>query len=314
MDPLLTVKDIAAILKVHPNTVYEGARKGDIPSVRTSSSRIRFNERDIKEWIDERSRKALRQVEHLPEFHLDLEDYDRIFLKGGKSAVKERTRRRWNYGFGSIILRKTTEGRDRWSIDYRDRGKRIREVVKDAQTRGEALVALQRRVAESFRRIQSIRGDEAKQDSRLWIMKSRFESLLPSQSSPLLFFEIQITLKVRAYVLLASDVSVTIPSPSALAIIYQVRTAVPCGIMTLVEPELLAPAASDGRSRLPSKMSDASRTVLVDKKNCVRKGPAASPPWFLVVSVMAMLCPALADAGANNAVMSRSGPIWIDLA
>ena len=64
--------------------------------------------------------------------------------------MKGRSRRRWNHGFGSIILRKTTEGRDRWSIDYRDRGKRIREVVKDAQTRGEALVALQHRVAESF--------------------------------------------------------------------------------------------------------------------------------------------------------------------
>lgn len=161
----MTAKDVAAILKVHPNTIYQKAGKGDIPSVRTSSSRIRFNERDIKEWINNRSRKALPQAEQLSQFHLDLEDYDRIFLKGDKRAVKERTRRRWNYGFGSIILGKTTEGRDRWSIDYRDRGKRIREVVKDAQTRGEALVALQHRVAESFRRIQSIRGDDMKQDS-----------------------------------------------------------------------------------------------------------------------------------------------------
>jgi excisionase family DNA binding protein len=115
MDPLLTVKDVAAILKVHPNTVYEKARKADIPSVRTSSSRIRFKEREIKEWIDKRSRKAFPHIERLPELHLDLEDYDRIFLKGGKSAVKEKTRRRWNYGFGSIILRKTTAGRDRAS-------------------------------------------------------------------------------------------------------------------------------------------------------------------------------------------------------
>jgi excisionase family DNA binding protein len=150
MDPLLTAREVATILKVHPNTVYEKARKADIPSVRTSRSRIRFKEREIKEWIDKRSRKALPHANQLREFHLDLEDYDRIFLKGGKSAVKERTRRRWNYGFGSIILRKTTEGRDRWSIDYRNRGKRIREVVRDAQTRGEALVALQHRVAESF--------------------------------------------------------------------------------------------------------------------------------------------------------------------
>ena len=72
MDPLLTVKDVAAILKVHPSTVYEKARKAVSPSVRTSSSRIRFNERDIKEWIDKRSLKSLPYYEQLPEFHLDL--------------------------------------------------------------------------------------------------------------------------------------------------------------------------------------------------------------------------------------------------
>jgi len=62
MDPLLTVKDVAAILKVHPNTVYEKARKAAIPSVRTSSSRIRFKEREIKEWIEKRSHKASLSV------------------------------------------------------------------------------------------------------------------------------------------------------------------------------------------------------------------------------------------------------------
>ncbi len=168
MDPLLTVKDVAAVLKVHPNTVYEGAKKADIPSIRTSRSRIRFREREIKEWIDRRSRRAFSPIEQLPKFNLNLEDCDRIFLKGGKSAVSEKSRRRWNYGFGSIILRKTTEGRDRWSIDYRDRGKRIREVIKDAQTRGEALVALQSRVAESFNgRFHPTRKAEPMRFSRL---------------------------------------------------------------------------------------------------------------------------------------------------
>ena len=150
MDPLLTVKDVAAILKVHPNMVYEQARKAAIPSVRTSRSRLRFREREIKELIDKRSFRAFSPIEQLPMFNPSLEDRDRILLKGGRSAVSEKSRRRWNYGFGSIILRKTTEGRARWSIDYRGRGKRIREIVKDAQTRGEALVALQSRVAESF--------------------------------------------------------------------------------------------------------------------------------------------------------------------
>jgi excisionase family DNA binding protein len=60
IDPLLTAREVAAILKVHPNTIYQKAGNGDIPSVMTSSSRIRFKEREIKEWIDKRSRKALR--------------------------------------------------------------------------------------------------------------------------------------------------------------------------------------------------------------------------------------------------------------
>jgi hypothetical protein len=33
MDPLLAVKDVAAILTVHSNTVYEKVRKAEIPSI-----------------------------------------------------------------------------------------------------------------------------------------------------------------------------------------------------------------------------------------------------------------------------------------
>jgi excisionase family DNA binding protein len=141
MDALLTAKEVAAILRVHPNTVYEKARKGDIPSVKTRGSWIRFNEREIKEWIDRRTLKASPQLEHLPELHLDLEEYDKLFLKGGKSALGK-TPRRWNYGFGSVYVRKTKHGKVRWYVDYLTNGRRTREVVKDAQTRSEATVHL----------------------------------------------------------------------------------------------------------------------------------------------------------------------------
>lgn len=82
--------------------------------------------------------------------------------------MKGNARRRWNYGFGSIILRKTKEGKDRWSIHGRDGNGRFREVVKDAQTRGEALVALQHRVAKSFNgRLNPARRAEPMRFSRL---------------------------------------------------------------------------------------------------------------------------------------------------
>jgi excisionase family DNA binding protein len=159
MDPLLTAKDVAAILKVHPNTVYEKAKKGSIPSVRTSASGIRFNERDIREWIDGRSRNVLSQFEHFRAFHLDLEEYDKILLKGGKSALGK-TPRRWNYGFGTVYVRKTKHGKDRWYVDYLTNGRRIREVVKDAQTRSEATLHLQLRVSEAFRNARGLEGSK----------------------------------------------------------------------------------------------------------------------------------------------------------
>jgi len=59
--------------------------------------------------------------------------------------------KRWNYGFGAVYLRKTKRGKDRWYIDFIDgQGKRQRQVVRDAQSRGEALIALQSRVSEVF--------------------------------------------------------------------------------------------------------------------------------------------------------------------
>jgi len=81
--------------------------------------------------------------------------------------VKGKTQR-WNYGFGSIYLRKTKDGKDRWAIDYNDRGKRVREVVRNAQWRGEALIVLQKKVGELFAgRFRSAREGESMSFTRL---------------------------------------------------------------------------------------------------------------------------------------------------
>ena len=66
-------------------------------------------------------------------------------------------------------------------------------------------------------------------------------------------------------VLLLSAVSGTEPSPSAWAIRKYDPASVAAGIVTVVEPALLAPAARAGTARLPSSLSPASRTVLVDR-------------------------------------------------
>ncbi len=146
---LLDVHDVAAILRVHKNSVYEWVKAGLLPSV-SINARVRFERQAIKEFIEAGKIRLIDPGALIQKVSLPLDSYDKLHLKGGRSAVNNQPRRSWNYGFGSVLLRKTKEGRDRWSTDFSRRGRRFRKVVKDALTRGDAVVALQRRVAESF--------------------------------------------------------------------------------------------------------------------------------------------------------------------
>jgi excisionase family DNA binding protein len=126
MNPLLTVKEVAGILQVHPNTVYLKAQSGEIPSVRTSNFRIRFVEKEINEWLERRSRSSrfVLLLEEALRTDLSQESYDKLFLKGeAKMSPKGKT---WNYPFGSVSLRLGKSGKDRWHIYYRVDGRRIR--------------------------------------------------------------------------------------------------------------------------------------------------------------------------------------------
>ncbi len=166
-EALLDVKEVSGLLHVHPKTIYEWKSSGKLPSVMVNG-RVRFDRKQIDEFLERRRARFIDPEALLQKVILPLDSYDRIHLKEGRDAVKEKTRRRWNYGFGSIFLRKTREGMDRWSIDYQDRGKRVREVVRDARTRGEAVVALQAKVAESFNgRLNPTRKTEPMRFARL---------------------------------------------------------------------------------------------------------------------------------------------------
>jgi excisionase family DNA binding protein len=151
MNPLLTVKEVAGILRVHPNTVYQKAQSGEIPSIRTSNSQVRFIEKDINEWLDKRSRspRSIPLFDEALRADLSLENYDKLFLKGGvKVSPKGKT---WNYPFGSVFFRLNRSGQERWYIYYRVDGIRIRKAVKNAQSRADALKVLQLEVADAFR-------------------------------------------------------------------------------------------------------------------------------------------------------------------
>ena len=55
--PMLTVKDLAHYLKVHPSTVYRLLKGGQLPAFKVGSD-WRFNFKEIDRWRVEREKKA----------------------------------------------------------------------------------------------------------------------------------------------------------------------------------------------------------------------------------------------------------------
>jgi excisionase family DNA binding protein len=145
---LITVKEASFLLHVHPETLRRWTRGGRVPFLKVEDE-IRFDRSEIEDFIERRKARILADCPPLTPLGLDR--YDKLYLKGGQAALSSRNSRRWRYAIGRIYLRRTKKGLDRWWIDYRGpEGQRRREVVKDAQNRGEALAALQQKVSEVF--------------------------------------------------------------------------------------------------------------------------------------------------------------------
>jgi excisionase family DNA binding protein len=145
---LLTVKELSSILQVHPKTVYRWTKNRQIRHLKKGGI-LRFKNKDIDDWIEAGQSNIAPSFENLPKLDLSLENYDRMLLKG-RSALSKKSRR-WNYGFGSVYVRKTKQGKDRWYIDYRDEtGKRVQKVVQHAQQREDAIIDLQAKIAQIF--------------------------------------------------------------------------------------------------------------------------------------------------------------------
>ncbi len=149
IEPLLDAKDVSSLLHVHPKTVYRWASNGLIRHIKKGGI-LRFKSVDIDEWIESGWNGKNSVVDCLRKFDLSLENYDKMLLKRS-NALSSKNSKRWCYGFGTVYIRKTKDGKTRFCIDYRGRdGTRKREVVKAAQTRAEALIVLQQRVSEVF--------------------------------------------------------------------------------------------------------------------------------------------------------------------
>ena len=146
---LLSVKALSAYAGVSSCTVLRWVKSGDIPFIRRKGLGIRFQKEEIDTWLSQSAHKPEAILDIALTTDLTLQKYDKLFLKGGvKMSPKGKT---WNYPFGSVYLRLTKSGKDRWYIYYRNEGRRVRKAVKGAQCRADALKVLQVEVADVFR-------------------------------------------------------------------------------------------------------------------------------------------------------------------
>lgn len=148
---LLTVEEVASYLACSTSKVYRLAERGEMLSRKLGKS-LRFRLADVDAWVEKR--KTVPPLDPLiaPSLNVELalEKYDKLYLKGG-STLKSKGQKRWNYPFGSVYVRSSRSGKERWHIYYRlATGKYVRKAVKEATSRVEALKVLQKKATEAF--------------------------------------------------------------------------------------------------------------------------------------------------------------------
>jgi excisionase family DNA binding protein len=160
---LITVEEVASFLGVSPCTVYRLEKKGDLPSIRGRGLGIRFKKEEIDSWLEKRKTRPLplpSLLEPSLALDIDLDSYDRLYLKGGRTM---KSKGRWTYPFGSVYVRPSRSGKERWHIYYKTASRRyVREAVKGAANRAEALKVLQQRAIEAFRESNGIKKPKAR--------------------------------------------------------------------------------------------------------------------------------------------------------
>jgi len=153
--PLLTVKDLSSLIKMHPQTIYSLVRNKKISFVRLNSTCIRFRINDIDEYIEKNTRKSFSipsYPQNCTNQPLKHNNYGGIY-----EVAKAKSKTRYNFGYGAIYQRKTKGGKIRWYLDYRDGdGKRIQKVAPLASSKEEAAFALREEVAKAFNKEYSV--------------------------------------------------------------------------------------------------------------------------------------------------------------
>lgn len=138
---ILTVKKVADYLGKSTGHIYKLAERREIPFIKKKGAGLLFIKKDIDEWI---------KPGKCPNYDLIKNSNSPVDFSGSKADVIsggiERMRKTRGTGDGFIFQRKTKSGKSRWYINYyvgeNGRRKRVERVVKNAETRQDAIVAL----------------------------------------------------------------------------------------------------------------------------------------------------------------------------
>jgi len=155
---LFTVDELSKYLHLHQNTIYEKVRKNEIPFIKQNGVGLRFRKSVIDKWLEEGSYYPAQDVEIQSQIKLDsLVGYDKRSLRSQRVSDKMT---RWRYGHGIVYRIKNQGGSESWGIEYRDEnGKRKQTIVPNAQSRRDAVIALNYKVQEVFNLLHGVKSE-----------------------------------------------------------------------------------------------------------------------------------------------------------
>jgi excisionase family DNA binding protein len=151
MTQLLTVPEVAGLLRLHPVTVYKMAQDGRIPGRKKIGRAIRFEQKTFNEWKEQGVSKPIPPLESSFNVNLQLKPYGTIRSGGLSEMAKAKATSRLNQINGAVFQRKSKKWGVRFYVDYRDStGKRVQKVVRHARSEEEAWEHLRRLTQEEI--------------------------------------------------------------------------------------------------------------------------------------------------------------------
>jgi len=148
MSQLLTVKEAASYLRVHPNTVYNKIKTGIIPACKIPGigTRIKLEKLDDLILLCETKASDISQI--LPKLDISITRYDMLFLV---RRTEMNGTVRWTYPHGSVTRKETIRKKEVFSIDFQVDGHRVRKTLKGVRSRAEAVKVLNAEVVDAQR-------------------------------------------------------------------------------------------------------------------------------------------------------------------